>query len=66
MNELGEFKERMTKQVFNISLAEAKEKGVCIDCKKPALERCYSEAGKREYQISGLCEKCFDRMYGIS
>lgn len=63
MNELGEFKERMTKQVFNISLAEAKEKGVCIDCKKPALERCYSEAGKREYQISGLCEKCFDRMF---
>jgi hypothetical protein len=24
------------------------------------LANCYSEAGRREYHISGLCERCFD------
>jgi hypothetical protein len=39
---------------------EAVAKGICIDCKEPALAKCYSDAGRREYRISGLCEKCFD------
>jgi len=34
--------------------------GMCISCREPALPKCYSEAGRREYGISGLCEKCFD------
>jgi hypothetical protein len=38
----------------------ALDKGICIDCGQPALPNCYSEAGREEYMISGLCEKCFD------
>lgn len=37
--------------------------GLCIECHQPALPRCYSEAGRREYSISGLCERCFDSTF---
>lgn len=38
------------------------EKTLCINCKKPALNNCYSEDGRKEVAISGLCEKCFDEI----
>ena len=34
----------------------------CICCGKRAIERCYSDAGRREFHISGLCEPCFDAL----
>ena len=37
-----------------------KKEPVCIKCGRPALEHCYSNAGRREVFISGLCEECFD------
>jgi hypothetical protein len=46
---------------LKISLKEAWGKGVCASCLKPALENCYSDAGQKEYYISGLCERCFDQ-----
>jgi hypothetical protein len=42
---------------------EARETGLCVDCGLPAIPRCYSEAGRREFRISGLCEKCFDSAF---
>jgi hypothetical protein len=33
---------------------------LCKHCKKPAYERCFTEAGRKEVGISGLCEICFD------
>ncbi len=35
---------------------------LCIECKEPALEKCYSEDGRKEVRISGMCEKCFDEL----
>jgi hypothetical protein len=40
---------------------ENKVKGLCVDCGRPALENCYSEAGRREVAITGLCELCYDK-----
>lgn len=40
--------------------AEARRGGICVLCRQPA--RFYSEAGRREFEISGLCEYCFDRI----
>ncbi|BAL84731.1 hypothetical protein SELR_pSRC400800 (plasmid) [Selenomonas ruminantium subsp. lactilytica TAM6421] len=34
----------------------------CIRCHRPAYEHCYSDAGRREVSISGLCEECFDEI----
>jgi len=49
-------------KLFGITLEEAHEKGICVHCKQPALPKCYSEEGRREYEISGLCEACFDEI----
>jgi len=38
------------------------KEGLCIECKRPALEHCYSETGRKEVAISGLCEECWDKI----
>ena len=64
-----------TKQLFGMTLEDAHSKGICIRCQEPALvmsadgtskynpELFYSAAGKQEWNISGMCEKCFDNMF---
>lgn len=42
---------------------EAWNKGICLVCKEPALPKCYSDAGRSEYNISATCEQCFDEMF---
>jgi hypothetical protein len=42
---------------------EAWKTGVCVQCRQPALPKCYPEAGRREYRISGMCEECFDELF---
>ena len=66
----------MAKQLFGMTIQEAHSKGICIRCQEPALvmaadgtskynpELFYSPAGKQEWKISGICEKCFDNMFG--
>lgn len=63
MNELKDFKDDVAKKLFGMTKTEAIEKGVCLHCGDPALKNCYSEAGAKEYTISGLCEYCFDAMF---
>jgi hypothetical protein len=53
----------MVKQETGMSPAEAKAQGLCFECKEPALAKCHSDAGRREYAISGMCEKCFDATF---
>lgn len=38
-------------------------KVLCIRCGRPAYEHCYSENGRREVGISGICEECFDELF---
>jgi len=57
---LKEFKDNFARALYGETVEDAKAKETCIQCKKPAVERCYSEAGKQEFRISGLCEICFD------
>ena len=35
---------------------------ICLNCKRPALEHCYSEDGIKEVYISSMCEECFDEI----
>jgi len=48
---------------FALRRKAAQEAGVCVICGEPAAPRIYSEAGRREYAISGCCELCFDEMF---
>jgi len=64
MKTLQDFKDDLAQSIYGMSTKEAKEQEICIQCHKPALENCYSQAGINEYRISGLCEKCFDSICG--
>jgi hypothetical protein len=50
-------------QAFEQTKHEAHAAGTCLKCKEPALPKCHTDAGVREYGISGMCESCFDMMF---
>lgn len=60
---LKKLSDDLSREAFGETIQEANDKGNCISCKEPALPKCYSEAGKREFYISGMCEVCFDAMW---
>jgi len=45
---------------FGMTQREAWSKGICIECKQPALSKCHTGIGCNEYRISAICEECFD------
>uniref|UniRef100_A0A6M3KIF7 Uncharacterized protein n=1 Tax=viral metagenome TaxID=1070528 RepID=A0A6M3KIF7_9ZZZZ len=57
---LQNFKDNLSRNLYVMTTKEANEKGICIQCREKAIPKCYSEAGKKEFYISGLCELCFD------
>lgn len=61
---LQALKDNLSMNIYGKTAAQAQDEGVCLECHKPALERCYSEEGKAEFGISGLCELCFDKITG--
>lgn len=60
---MQKLKQELAKQVFGEDAVFNMEAGLCIACKEPALAKCYSDAGRREVAISGLCEVCWDEMF---
>jgi len=61
---LQNFKDTIAKGLYKLTVREAHADEICIQCREPALSKCYSDAGIREYTISGLCEQCFDGIFG--
>jgi len=59
---LTEFKQKLQEEIYGKDSVENKSKELCIKCEQFALPNCYSETGRREFKISGLCEKCFDEI----
>ena len=57
-----DFLDQLAVRLFGVTASHAQDKGICINCKEVALPKCYSEAGRREYLISGMCEQCFDKI----
>ncbi len=48
---------------FNAEV-EAVEHGFCAICKKPVVMAEFkNELSKREYKISGMCQKCQDNIF---
>lgn len=45
---------------FNLDI---KNDGRCIECEELAAPKCPTDRGKREYEISGLCEECFNDFF---
>ena len=66
-----DIKDKVAKTFFDTTTTEAQNKCVCISCKKPihlsdqptnTEGNIYSTSGAKEYQITGMCEYCFDQM----
>lgn len=71
---LQNFIDDTARTLFNMTVAEAHEKGMCINCKSPIRfelgadetgenGQIYSDAGAKEYGISGMCETCYDSLW---
>lgn len=57
-NPLEEVKDITSQAAFGMTRNDAWSKGLCIKCKQ--APQFYSDAGRKEYGITGLCEFCFD------
>ena len=60
---LDDLKKNLAEEAGLMPLQDAWDAGVCVQCREPALPKCYSDAGRREYGISGMCEECFDNLF---
>ena len=56
--------EDLLTNMAGISRQEAAEKHICTWCKNPITEF-KDELSKKEYRISGMCQKCQDDTFGI-
>jgi len=62
---LQDFLDNFAKKAFGRSPAEAKEKGVCVTCgNKIKMGDFKDRISIKEYEISGLCQKCQDDTFG--
>lgn len=59
MTKLDDLKRNMAEQCYG----RQPDGKTCIDCNRPPVQgdNMTTEAGWREFKISGLCESCFDR-----
>jgi hypothetical protein len=58
----SEVQTTIAQRLFGLTPAEARERCICISCKKPAT-RFTDEQSHLEYQISLLCQACQDLLF---
>ena len=61
--EMEQFNEALGQAVFVQSPRECIDKAVCVDCGGDASEF-NDEQSRKEYHITGLCQKCQDEIFG--
>ena len=59
---LQAFSQKISKDIFGMTLKEAHEKNLCISCKSSIESQDLEPIDADEYRISGLCPTCFDRI----
>ena len=47
-----------------LTIEQAIEQEICMEYLRPAMSNIFTDLGMEEYYISGICEKCWDRMFG--
>lgn len=62
---LQDVKDELAMMAYGMTRSEALKQNICIQCKESITENSfYTANGKLEYQISGLCEHCYDKTTG--
>lgn len=59
-------KDNIALAFHGMTITQALEKGVCIDCRRSVANTFKDGLSVREYQISGLCQRCQDKVFGES
>jgi len=49
-------------RLFGVSLSQAHAEMICIECRRH-IGKFLNEIDQREYEISGLCTKCQDKLF---
>lgn len=66
---MNDFTEKFAQNAFGTTTKSCQNQRTCIICRKPihitnkpdnTEGNIYSQAGLNEYQITGMCEYCFD------
>ena len=57
-NNLKNQLDMMALSIHGITKNDAISMGLCINCKQ--IPTFYTDLGRKEYRISGMCEPCFD------
>ena len=63
--ELQGFVDGFTKKTFGKSQTEAREQKICVICHNEIKDEDFrDDKSRKEYNISGLCQKCQDDVFG--
>lgn len=62
--EVERFLEETAKLTFNRSRLGSIRKDICVQCGRPATNF-RDEISKREFTISGFCQSCQDKVFGV-
>lgn len=63
MSNLEKLKTELAQGIYGITKQEAYARNICIDCKEPWEPKTHTDAGRREYRITAICEECRDKMF---
>jgi hypothetical protein len=64
--EMQKFTDNFAKKAFGKSQTECSEQKICVYChKKVENEDFRDDISRKEYGISGLCQKCQDDTFGV-
>ncbi len=59
--ELQELLDKMSRELYGSTIAEAQEKSICIVCKREVKEGDFKDKeSKAEYGINAMCQACQD------
>jgi hypothetical protein len=60
--EIQKFLDELAKDLLGGTVKEANDAHICLFCGGPATEF-YDEISKKEYTLSGQCQKCQDNFF---
>ena len=61
---LRDFQNAFASSIYGLTKEEAHKKKICIDCKRPVDPEKLKQIDRDEYNISGLCPSCWDKIMG--
>ena len=60
---MKEFKDKICKEIYGITLTEAHAESICVCCHKPVVIENLLPLDKQEYLISGLCPTGWEKTF---